>query len=47
MNPLLEAFGNAQTMINDNSSRFAKFIELMFSQQGKLVGGKYAVNNYV
>ncbi|CAC5360780.1 unnamed protein product [Mytilus coruscus] len=40
VNPLLEAFGNAQTMINDNSSRFAKFIELMFSQQEKLVGAK-------
>jgi myosin heavy subunit len=36
---LLEAFGNAQTVINDNSSRFAKLYELMFSQQGRLVGG--------
>ncbi|VDH96255.1 Hypothetical predicted protein [Mytilus galloprovincialis] len=38
VNPLLEAFGNAQTIINDNSSRFAKYLELSFDERGQVIG---------
>ena len=40
VNHLLESFGNAKTVMNENSSRFAKYLELSFREDGQVIGGK-------
>ena len=43
MNPIMEAFGNARTNMNDNSSRFGKHLDITFTNRGMVTGARVSV----
>lgn len=43
VNPIMEAFGNARTGINSNSSRFGKYLDLTMTKTGKVTGARISV----
>ncbi|KAI9265590.1 chitin synthase [Sporodiniella umbellata] len=42
---ILEAFGNAKTIVHENASRFGKHLELQFNEKGRMIGAKF--NDYM
>jgi len=44
-NPILESFGNAKTLRNNNSSRFGKYLKIIFDERGNIMGG--TVNHFL
>lgn len=43
MNPIMEAFGNAKTGINANSSRFGKYLDIFVAENSKITGARISV----